>query len=1728
MQGRLTDCIDLLVARESRAASLRRIWGEMVAFRRSALARRAVMALLLAFAIVVPVVAADTRPAAALDYAATVMADSPMHYWRMNCPVPHSSSSYVVDEVTGSDNLQCTDLGSGPSAVADADGSAAIAGGTVEHVIVNGEGAPDFTEELWFKSTSTTDPDAVLIGRPDGYGVSMRFLDGAVAASVDQLDGPNIVIESPETYLDEQWHYVAVLRLEGLLYLYVDAQLVAAKPLPEGIFDFYDGHTFSGSFPGGWPFSGEPTFDGYMDDLAYYTRGLQPGQVVSHYAAAGYTPPALPPISPHGRFGGDSIGAPHLAYCARCVGAPVDTSTGNFFHTFTDMTLPSRGPGIGFTRTYNSAPGESLSDSPFGYGWSFPYGMRVTADATTATVTQENGAELTFTYNSGTSAWDADPYVTSTLDDLGTTWKLTRNKTDISIFDKATGRLTTRQDLNGYETSLTYDGSGNLTTVTNDAGRSVTVAWSGSHISSISDPAGRSVTYSYDGSANLTDVVDVRGGHAQFTYDANHRLLTMRSPRFYGDTTTTPSPVVTNNYDGAGRVDVQTDELGRETTFSYTADGAGSLTVVTDAEGNETAHFYDASHFLRVKVAGYLSAAPATWLYDYDPTTAGITRVQDPRAKVTTMTYDADGNLLSQTDPLNHEASWTYNALNEPLTATDRNGIVTTNTYDSNGNLLTTSTPCTKPGTPPTSCGTQLTTYHYDDGSHPGDVTSVTDPRSQEWTNAYNADGTLQYRESPAIAAAPFSGAKMRTSYTYDALGRQISTVPGAGNKAGANPDVYRNATLVDDGGLPIVTTDSNGQPQFDTFTRPDSATIGSSETGKAWSISPSGTAWDINGRAAKLTTNASGNKNFATLPLYADGTFGITLKSTITGSSNNGFGILFRYQDANNFWSLRATPGASEWRLYKVVAGTATLVSPTGGVIPCCTAGQRVSVEAAGSALTVKINSETKWSGTDSALSTATTGGLFADRVGNPAATDFFAYKTGSGVNNYYDANGQLTKTTDGDGNTTAYDYDAAGQLTTMHRPDATTLGYGYDDVGNRTSYEDGNHNTTSWAYTDAANPHSPTSMTPPGLNATQYEYDRAGNLAVLTDASNRTTTYSYDDANRITDVAYSSSSTPSVTNVQYDNEGRRTSVTEDNGIGTSAWTYDSLGRVLTSKLGGSGSTVTYDYDLNGNTTSITYPGETYPVARCFDEANRLVKVVDWNTSGGCASSGPAGTFTYNFNSDVTTAAYGNGNSDVRSYDAAGNVTQLDTKKAGLSQGKLVYTYGAQSKLTSTNTTITGLTPTGSEYYRYDTRNQLCRQGPSSSTSCTTSGQQRYGYDDGDNITRRDTDTGTYTAQYQKFNSSNQVCWRAAGTTSSCSPNPAGATVYGYTAEGERASATDASTTINYGYDQKQRLVSVSSPSSTYTYMADDVRLSKTVSGTTTNFTYDAGANLLQQTSGASRVSWLYGPDGIPFARNATGTVAYMHHDQLGTIRFFSNAAGTLYAFFNADAYGNTVSESAAHPIRYAGAYRDAETGFYYLHHRYYDPTTAQFLTRDPIESTTLSAYSYVNGKPLNYRDPSGLDATYTVYVEQVDGQTTYVGMTSDFEQRALYWARHGRQIDAVLTDLNYAEARGVEQSFIGANGLEELDNQINSIARSNPNFESRLLRAKEIIEENPLALSEAVSCDQPHLALRQYYESVGLGDAIAAAEAQQALEAESRSIGEFIGNGGRLTHEL
>jgi RHS repeat-associated protein len=182
-----------------------------------------------------------------------------------------------------------------------------------------------------------------------------------------------------------------------------------------------------------------------------------------------------------------------------------------------------------------------------------------------------------------------------------------------------------------------------------------------------------------------------------------------------------------------------------------------------------------------------------------------------------------------------------------------------------------------------------------------------------------------------------------------------------------------------------------------------------------------------------------------------------------------------------------------------------------------------------------------------------------------------------------------------------------------------------------------------------------------------------------------------------------------------------------------------------------------------------------------------------------------------------------------------------------------------------------------------------------------------------------------------------------------------------------------------SYSYDQASRLTSVDGPAAaTYRYDGDGLRTSKTVGGATAHNVWNVTDDVPTLLADGSNY-YIYGPDGRPVEHITTaGTVAYYHGDQLGSTRLLTNASGVSVGSYSYDAYGTLTasSGSAVTPLGFAGEYRDAETGLLYLRARYYDPASAQFLTRDPLEAITRQPYLYADGDPLNRIDPRGLSA--------------------------------------------------------------------------------------------------------------------------------------------------------
>jgi RHS repeat-associated protein len=127
------------------------------------------------------------------------------------------------------------------------------------------------------------------------------------------------------------------------------------------------------------------------------------------------------------------------------------------------------------------------------------------------------------------------------------------------------------------------------------------------------------------------------------------------------------------------------------------------------------------------------------------------------------------------------------------------------------------------------------------------------------------------------------------------------------------------------------------------------------------------------------------------------------------------------------------------------------------------------------------------------------------------------------------------------------------------------------------------------------------------------------------------------------------------------------------------------------------------------------------------------------------------------------------------------------------------------------------------------------------------------------------------------------------------------------------------------------------------------------------------------------------FGPNGLICRRTATGGARFYLFDERGNTAQRLDNNGNLLASHVTDAYGATVAPQNALPSTdvdpfdgmggQLGYYQDETTGLLLCTFRFYDPTQARWLTRDPIGySGGVNLYGYVTGNPIMGADPLGL----------------------------------------------------------------------------------------------------------------------------------------------------------
>ena len=433
------------------------------------------------------------------------------------------------------------------------------------------------------------------------------------------------------------------------------------------------------------------------------------------------------------------------------------------------------------TLTYDAAANVVRALRPDGNTWAYrhwgPRGLpQAITDpsgrATTSTrTTSEQIADVTDRLGRATRfAWHFETgKLASVTDPLGRTTSATYTgieKTFLNPYElsQAVFRFYDRTRIDhpdGTSTSFTYDDAGNATSVVDPRGGTTTYTYDarGRRLTE-TNAEGGITTHGYDSSGQRTSTTRADGVTTTYTYDAEGRVQSAH---------TTDGGAASLEYDAADRVTAFTDAGGRRRTFGYDANGdrasdtdpagnavqatrdaAGRITGVTDRRGNATTAAYDALGQPTVITDPTGAAVRLTRNADGDvesfalgSATTSLTRDAEgqvlsrqlPSGGEVTGTYDAAGNLLTCTDPLGGVSQFQYDAMDRVTRVTDPVGDATQYQYDAAGNLTRVTFPAGA-----------ATLYAYD---ALGNLKEIRDAESAVWLLNRGASGRLESLRDP-------------------------------------------------------------------------------------------------------------------------------------------------------------------------------------------------------------------------------------------------------------------------------------------------------------------------------------------------------------------------------------------------------------------------------------------------------------------------------------------------------------------------------------------------------------------------------------------------------------------------------------------------------------------------------------------------------------------------------------------------------------------------------------------------------------------------------------------------------------------------------------------------------------------------------------------------------------------------------------------------------------------
>jgi YD repeat-containing protein len=905
-----------------------------------------------------------------------------------------------------------------------------------------------------------------------------------------------------------------------------------------------------------------------------------------------------------------------------------------------------------------------------------------------------------------------------------------------------------------------------------------------------------------------------------------------------------PSHATTYLYNAEGQAITAIDPAGNVTYSFYNADGEVAGTV--DGDGNVTAYTYDADGHV-IQTTHYATQInPLGWLSNGALTSSYPASLPIPAStvsdRITTTLYNAAGQVVATIDPA---------------------GNVTTTMYDGAGHALATtqyatplsSTQRSSLGNPPTLAN--LTPYLAANASNRTTLTIVDadgravasiDAQGYVTVTSYNAAGEAVLHTAYATALTASQLSSLGDTPTLTAL--QADITPSAQDQT--------TRTYYDGTGRGVATIDADG---YLTTTTYDETTNTSTATRYATALTGNQLSALTGSESVATLVGLLGSNTAhvqSSVTTNVDGQ--VTSRTAIDGTVTT-----YNYNSVGQVLSTTVTPASGQ--------GSARTTSAT--------------YDAFGDTLTR----------TDAASATTTT---VYNALGQPVeATDALGNSTWS----YYDADGRLLYTIQGQtgngtrntlGNVTAYQYNAFGEVTsttTYAAPLTLTAGASSGST----------LNPIGASVAQVASAIAALGAASGDANAvTTATYTLDGQVASVTDGNGYQTAVTYDAFGDVIQQQQQlsqpgstlSASNSAITTHAYDNRGEQLNETDGAGSSvarTTSATYDAFGRV-TSRTDGNGNTVTYSYDALGRqvSTSQTVQGATRTTQTTYDAFGRMLSETD--------AFGNVTTFTYNAATHASTMTTPGGITTTMVKNAYGDTVSV-TDGGG---NTTTYTYDADGRLLTTTDALGNLASN-----QYDADGDLIQATDANGHVVT------YTYDASGRVP-------TQTVDPAGLNLATTYSYDGQGRTLSITDPAGSVTTYSYDADGnELTKVVNAGTgqlnlTTTYTYDGAGKTLTVTmgagtSAAVTRQYVYDNLeRLSQIIvdPGTgqlnlTTAYTYDASDNLIAKTDANGNVTrYVYDGAGEKiFTIDPTGAVTQNWYDVDGRLTATRGYATVLTA---------------------------------------------------------------------------------------------------------------------------------------------------------------------------------------------------------------------------------------